>query len=229
MFDISIELALIICFGLMLVGALWMFWKSIYLFVQWNLFKRGYPVKLHIYKKRGDGLVFQQDKGTVVKDRALDKEFYDTVKNGKIPRLETDWMTADQTVMLYEVKPGEFMQVDLNQLGAEGRRLKLKPLSENRKEWFASEIKKKDKYKTSGLLAAILNHPVVIVFAVGLMAMGIMTSFLLPIMDSATQISADNAKIIEKINAIDERNYQAAASSPDDAAAINRTMNKPPF
>ncbi len=143
--------------GVIVVGTVYMYWDRIKPKIMWYV-KYDYPVKILFLKKRGKGLITQIDKAKKKLDKKSKTYYYDTVKNGKIPRLDVNFMTADNFAIVYEYRPGEFLQVDANKI--ENKKsvkqlaqlnpnevvkledvLELRPITESSRDFFIREIR----------------------------------------------------------------------------------------
>ena len=228
MFGISTELLLIVTFGLIAFGFIWMFWSKIKVAVDWHLFKRAYPVRLHVLKRRGDGMIYQRDKASVKYDKALDKEYYDTVKNGKMPRIDPKYMTSDNHAWVFEIAPKQFKQININEVPQDMGRLKLESLSESQKEWYASEIKKREKFRRKDFLTGVM--PYISIIFVGIIILAMLNLIALPLIGAFETTS--NAMVDVSANLVQVSQATGSAeSSPDrspTSTPINRTINNPP-
>lgn len=190
MIDLIIVLALeywYLVIGLFGFAICYTFWTSIKTFIMWNFVKWDYPVKIAIYKKRGKGLIRQLDKAKKFKGKD-GTEYYDTVKNGKIPRLDVNTMTADNTAMLYEFRPHEFKQIDLNTLSILEAKLKLEPMTESSKAFHMRNVQNSIRYKKQDMLS---KYGAMVI--IGLIFIGI-------IIVTATQIIQPMFNSMEKIS-----------------------------
>lgn len=164
--------------------------------LNWHLFKYDYPVRIMVFKKRGDGYITRMDKGKKKTDKD-GKDFYDTIRCGKIPRIEVAHMTADGWVVLKEIKPGQYVQVEMTGAGTkdgvDGVQAVDFPLSEASKGWYSTSTKAKFRYKKMDAWNYVMPLLVLVVFIIGsIILAGYIWS---PVIGSMQTLSSSQAQI----------------------------------
>lgn len=168
--------------------------EKIKAWVAWNVTKRDYPVKIMVFKKRGDGYITRMDKGKKKTDKE-GKDFYDTCYCGKIPRIEVTYMTADGWIVLKEIKPGQYIQVSMTDRGegdVEGQaKSSDHPLSESYKGWYATGTKAKFRYKKMDAWSFVMPFLTLIIFIIG--SLIIATYIWSPLVSTMNNIASSQA------------------------------------
>lgn len=107
-------------------------------------------------------------------------------------------------------------------------RLKLESLSESQKEWYASEIKKREKFRRKDFLTGVM--PYISIIFVGIIILAMLNLIALPLIGAFETTS--NAMVDVSANLVQVSQATGSAeSSPDrspTSTPINRTINNPP-